>query len=68
MPALDAHGTEPLPADSPFWALPNAIITPHNGATTLATKARGFDIFADNLKRWVVGEPLVNIVDKTLGY
>ncbi len=33
---LDAHGTEPLPAASPFWDLPNVIITPHNGATTPA--------------------------------
>nr|WP_314257337.1 D-2-hydroxyacid dehydrogenase [uncultured Devosia sp.] len=65
---LDAHGIEPLPADSPFWTAPNTIITPHNGATTLATKARGYQIFADNLKRYVAGEPLINIVDKQMGY
>jgi phosphoglycerate dehydrogenase-like enzyme len=65
---LDAHGVEPLPADSPFWALPNTIITPHNGATTYATKARGYQIFADNLRRYVAKAPLVNIVDKQLGY
>ena len=65
---LDAHGTEPLPADSPFWDAPNTIVTPHNGATTLATKARGYRIFADNLSRYVAGEPLVNVVDKQLGY
>ena len=55
---LDAHGVEPLPADSPFWDAPNTIVTPHNGATTLATKARGYRIFADNLRRYVAGEPL----------
>jgi len=65
---LDAHGVEPLPPDSPFWTAPNTIVTPHNGATTLATKARGYQIFADNLKRYVAGEPLVNIVDKQMGY
>lgn len=65
---LDAHGTEPLPPDSPFWSVKNTIITPHNGATTLATKARGYQIFADNLKRYVAGEPLINIVDKQMGY
>ncbi len=65
---LDAHGVEPLPADSPFWNAPNTIVTPHNGATTLATKARGYQIFADNLKRYVAGEPLVNIVNKQMGY
>jgi len=65
---LDAHGVEPLPSDSPFWTAPNTIITPHNGATTLATKARGYQIFAHNLKRYVAGEDLINIVDKQMGY
>lgn len=65
---LDAHGEEPLPADSPFWKAPNTIITPHNGATTSATKARGFEIFLDNLRRYVKGEPLFNVVDKLAGY
>jgi phosphoglycerate dehydrogenase-like enzyme len=65
---LDAHGVEPLPADSPFWDAPNTIVTPHNGATTLETKARGYRIFADNLRRYVAGEPLINVVNKQLGY
>lgn len=65
---LDAHGVEPLPADSPFWDLPNAIITPHNGATTFGTAQRSVEIFVDNLKRFVAGEPLRNIVDKQAGY
>lgn len=65
---LDAHGTEPLPPDSPFWRAPNTIITPHNGAATPATRARGHDIFIANLKRWLAGEELANVVDKRLGY
>ncbi len=65
---LDAHGTEPLPADSPFWTAPNTIITPHNGATTPQTSERGVDIFIDNLGRFVRGEELFNVVDKRLGY
>ncbi|MET0303731.1 MAG: D-2-hydroxyacid dehydrogenase [Microbacteriaceae bacterium] len=65
---LDAHGLEPLPADSPFWTAPNTIVTPHNGATTASTAARGVDIFVDNLRRFVAGEPLVNVVDKVAGY
>ena len=65
---LDAHGVEPLPEDSPFWTLKNTIVTPHNGATTYATKDRGYYIFRDNLKRWMAGEPLVNVVDKQHGY
>jgi phosphoglycerate dehydrogenase-like enzyme len=65
---LDAHGVEPLPADSPFWTAPNTIITPHNGATTPQTSERGIDIFADNLRRFVDGAALVNVVDKAAGY
>lgn len=65
---LDAHGVEPLPADSPFWTAPNTIVTPHNGATTQQTKTRGYEIFRDNLRHYVAGEPLINIVDKQLGY
>ncbi len=65
---LDAHSEEPLPADSPFWTAPNTIVTPHNGASTRATRDRGFAIFVDNLRRYVAGEPMVNIVDKRLGY
>ncbi len=65
---LDAHGQEPLPEDSPFWDMPNTIITPHNGATTAATKARGFAIFIDNLRRYHRDERLMNVVDKQAGY
>ncbi|MBF8191852.1 D-2-hydroxyacid dehydrogenase [Nonomuraea sp. K274] len=65
---LDAHGVEPLPADSPFWSLPNVIVTPHNGATTRETARRGFDILLDNLGRFARGEPLRNVVDKAAGY
>ncbi|WP_052731762.1 D-2-hydroxyacid dehydrogenase [Devosia geojensis] len=65
---LDAHGVEPLPAESPFWDLPNVIVTPHNGATTAKTRERGYRIFADNLARYVADEPLVNLVDKIAGY
>ncbi len=65
---LDAHEHEPLPADSPLWTLPNAIITPHNGATTPLTGERGRQILLDNVARWVSGEPLRNVVDVEHGY
>lgn len=65
---LDAHGTEPLPAESPFWDAPNTIITPHNGATTKPTKTRGYQYFVENLRRYVAGDDLINVADKTLGY
>jgi phosphoglycerate dehydrogenase-like enzyme len=57
---LDVFVTEPLPADSPLWDLPNVIITPHNSATTSATFEGAVDIFVDNLARYVRGEPLHN--------
>ncbi|MGW9350757.1 D-2-hydroxyacid dehydrogenase [Nocardiopsis flavescens] len=65
---LDAHGVEPLPHDSPFWDLPNVVVTPHNGATTEATRRRGVDIFVDNLERRTRGLALSNIVNKSAGY
>jgi phosphoglycerate dehydrogenase-like enzyme len=65
---LDAHGTEPLPPDSPFWRAPNTLITPHNGASTPFTRQRGIDIFAENLRRYFGGRPLLNLVDKIQGY
>lgn len=65
---LDAHSTEPLPPDSPFWTAKNAIVTPHNGASTPFTRQRGIDIFVENLRRYLAGQPLVNVVDKEAGY
>lgn len=65
---LDSFGQEPLPPGSPFWTAPNTICTPHNGGTTAATAQRGVDIFAENLGRFVNGQPLLNVVDKQAGY
>lgn len=65
---LDAHAVEPLPADSAFWQMPNVIVTPHIGSISAATVTRGIDIFLDNLRRFVAGHPLVNLVDKEAGY
>ena len=65
---LDAHAIEPLPADSPFWDHPRVIVTPHNGATTAQTTVRGTKIMLDNIRRFVAGQPLANLVDKDAGY
>ena len=65
---LDAHALEPLDPTSPFWGLPNVIVTPHHGALTSATRRRGHEIFLDNLGRLMRGEPLQNVVDKLNGY
>ena len=65
---LDAHGIEPLPPESAFWDLENVIVTPHNGATSTGTARRGEEIVRENLRRFLSGEELVNVVDKTAGY
>ena len=48
--------------------MPNVIITPHYSGLTPYYNERALEIFLDNLKRYQAGEPLFNVVDKTLGY
>lgn len=64
---LDAHLIEPLPEDSPYWDLPNTIVTPHDAAHCKQTHMRGFEILIDNLARYGV-QPLRNVVDPAAGY
>ena len=60
--------TEPLPADSPLWRLENLLITPHTAAVTERLWERHYELLADNLRRYLAGEPLRGMVDKTRGY
>ncbi len=62
---LDVFATEPLPADSPLWDMPNVIVTPHNSGDTDGTEARSNEIFLANLPRYLGGEPLHNEVART---
>src|SRR5690606_34273774 len=62
---LDVFTTEPLPADSPLWDLPNVIITPHSSGSTDGTGHRAALQFIDNLRRWTKDEPLENEVTPT---
>ena len=63
---LDVFETEPLPRDHPFWALDNAVVTPHiSGPSTPEEIA---PVFAENLTRFVAGRPLRHIVDRRRGY
>ena len=66
--ALDAFSRQPLPADSELWALPNVIISPRIGGLSAQKWSLLLPIFMDNLKRFTAGEPLMNVVDKELGY
>ncbi len=65
---LDVFEHEPLPQDSPLWSLPNVIVTPHTAATTEKMWERHFALIAQNMRRYLAGEPLVNVVDKQRGY
>ena len=61
---LDVFATEPLPADSPLWDMPNVIATPHNSNASTGNDARVNALFLDNLKRFTANQPLVNEVKK----
>ncbi|MCB0208367.1 MAG: D-2-hydroxyacid dehydrogenase [Anaerolineae bacterium] len=65
---LDVFAKEPLPADSPLWALDNVIISPHVSGFTPHYDARSTDIFAENLRRYLNGEPLLNHVKRGKSY
>ncbi|HEY8573739.1 D-2-hydroxyacid dehydrogenase [Phenylobacterium sp.] len=60
---LDVFETEPLPADSPFWAHPRVSLTPHNSGATEGQGGRNDELFVENLGRYVRGEPLLNEAD-----
>lgn len=66
--ALDVFETEPLPPESPLWRLPEVILTAHQAAASPHTMGRAMALFAENLLRFARGEPLLNVVDKRLGY
>lgn len=66
--ALDVFATEPLPPDDPLWALPNLIISPHSASTALSENSKLTDLFIENLRRWLAGEPLLNQFDPQRQY
>lgn len=65
---LDVMTPEPLPDDNPLWELSNVIITQHSSGLSAGNDARRVKIFADNLKRYLNNETLINIVDFSEGY
>ena len=67
---LDVFEVEPLPAEHPLWTLPNVIITPHSAIDCPNNKmeVRRLQIFLDNIRRFIAGESLRNIVDKPMWY
>ena len=65
---LDVTAVEPLPADSELWDAPNIIITPHSSPVSEQTHASVTATLRRNLRHYLAGEPLENVVDKKLGY
>ena len=66
--ALDVVEHEPLDPESPLWDLPNALITPHVSGLRPDHWDLAVNLFAENLRRFDTGQPLLNVVDKTAGY
>jgi D-3-phosphoglycerate dehydrogenase len=65
---LDVTEIEPLPESSPLWELSNVIITPHVGAQSARRADDTTELVCENLRRYLAGRPLKNLVDKRLGF
>jgi phosphoglycerate dehydrogenase-like enzyme len=65
---LDVAYKEPLPADEPLWSAGNVIITCHTSGWTPRSDERHMVVFTENVRRYVAGLPLINVVDKKRGY
>jgi len=62
--ALDVLEQEPLPAESPLWDLPNVFVCPHSASTVAAENERIVELFRENIRRYLEGRPLLNLLDK----
>ena len=65
---LDVFATEPLPLENELWDIPNVIITPHIAGGSEMYNSRLTELFCDNLRRYLTGQTLLNVVDKSKGY
>jgi phosphoglycerate dehydrogenase-like enzyme len=66
--ALDVFEEEPLSRWSPLWKMPQVLITPHTAFLTENVWRRHYEVFTANLKRYMAGQPLEGVVDKSRGY
>ncbi|AXK35466.1 D-2-hydroxyacid dehydrogenase [Streptomyces armeniacus] len=66
--ALDVFMEEPLPVESRLWDVPGLLVSPHMSGDTVGWRNDLAEQFLDNFDRWYAGEPLLNVVDKDLGY
>ncbi len=65
---LDVTSPEPLPPDSPLWDMDNVIISPHVSGGMEDYMEQATTLFCDNLRLYLAGQPLLNVVDKQKGY
>jgi phosphoglycerate dehydrogenase-like enzyme len=65
---LDVAYQEPLPPDDPLWTAGNLVITSHSSGVSEGSTQRCYDLFCENVRRYVSGLPLLNVVDKKRGY
>ena len=61
--SLDVFAQEPLPKESPLWTMPRVIVSPHSSSNSVNENMRIVDLFCENLKHYVAGEPLINVLD-----
>jgi phosphoglycerate dehydrogenase-like enzyme len=61
--ALDVFEHEPLPAEHPFWSMENVLVSPHMSGDLVGWRGRVMNRFAENLRRWMSGAPLADVVD-----
>ena len=66
--ALDVYEIEPLPREHPLWDFPNVILTPHTAGYSPVIAGRHLASLVENIGRFSRGEPLLNIVDKSLWF
>ncbi len=66
--ALDVFDREPLPEESPFWDLPNVVISPHVSALTSEMWEGRREIFKENLRRFLSNQPFLYVCDKREGF
>src|SRR5438067_2991111 len=62
---LDVFKQEPLPADHKLWTLPGVLLTPHTAGYGPYLDERRFEVLSDNCRRFIGGQPLRNVVDKS---
>lgn len=66
--ALDVFEQEPLPSESPLWDLPNVFVSPHSASNVPGENERIVELFQENIRRYLGGRPLLNLLDKELLY